>query len=198
MCKRTFATSLTISTLSACRLSLSLDKLSPPVVAMARNPPFKVPYRHRGSRSSASSNSNHGNGTRRTSASTNTSRRTSVRSASTLHARPNRACAQISRGSFPADTSLDALSGVNEDADGNDDTLNEVIMAVDLTPQGTVGCCYYIAREEQLYFMEDIQCGGVDVVDARECFVGYRMPSLLTSLSEDIHRPYRNPRLNQN
>ncbi|RAR08460.1 DNA mismatch repair protein MutS [Stemphylium lycopersici] len=153
---------------------------------MARNPPFKVPYRHRGSRSSASSNSNHGNGTRRTSASTNTSRRSSVRSASTLHARPNRACAQISRGSFPADTSLDALSGVNEDADGNDDTLNEVIMAVDLTPQGTVGCCYYIAREEQLYFMEDIQCGGVDVVDALKTYIDPTVILVSTKIDDKV------------
>lgn len=51
---------------------------------------------------------------------------------------------------------------------GQDDTLSEVIMAVDLTPRGTVGCCYYVARDEKLYFMEDIQFGDVDVVDARK------------------------------
>ena len=39
-------------------------------------------------------------------------------------------------------------------------------MAVDLKERGTVGCCYYVAREEKLYFMEDVQLGGVDVVDA--------------------------------
>lgn len=47
----------------------------------------------------------------------------------------------------------------------NDDTLSEVIMAVDMTPRGTVGCCYYVAREEKLYFMEDIQIGDADIVD---------------------------------
>ncbi|KAH8727567.1 muts domain V-domain-containing protein [Phaeosphaeriaceae sp. PMI808] len=46
-----------------------------------------------------------------------------------------------------------------------DDTLNEVIMAVDLTPRGTVGCCYYVARDEKLHFMEDVQLGDVEIVD---------------------------------
>ncbi len=47
------------------------------------------------------------------------------------------------------------------------DTLQEVIMAVDIKERGTVGCCYYVAREERLYFMEDVKLGGVDVVEAR-------------------------------
>lgn len=41
-------------------------------------------------------------------------------------------------------------------------------MAVDMTPRGTVGCCYYVAREEKLYFMEDVQIGDADIVDTRE------------------------------
>lgn len=49
--------------------------------------------------------------------------------------------------------------------------LNEIVMAVDLNTRGTVGCCYYIASEERLYFMEDIQYGHVDVVDSCRCFV---------------------------
>ena len=47
----------------------------------------------------------------------------------------------------------------------NNDSLNEIIMAVDLRDRGTVGCCYYIAREEKLYLMEDIKSGGIEVVD---------------------------------
>ena len=46
------------------------------------------------------------------------------------------------------------------------DALNEVIMAVDLRERGTVGCCYYVAQDEKLCFMEDVKFGGVDVVDA--------------------------------
>jgi DNA mismatch repair protein MSH5 len=76
---------------------------------------------------------------------------------------------QVNRGPFQDSTSLGAPSESQRDMeDGGDDTLNEVIMAVDLTPRGTVGCCYYVARDEKLYFMEDIQCAEVDVVDARK------------------------------
>jgi len=40
-------------------------------------------------------------------------------------------------------------------------------MAVDLQHRDTVGCCYYVARDEKLYFMEDVRFGGADIVDAR-------------------------------
>ncbi|KAI9779319.1 MAG: MutS protein msh5 [Geoglossum umbratile] len=46
------------------------------------------------------------------------------------------------------------------------DHLNETIMALDMRDRGTVGCCYYIAREEKLYFMEDAKLGGLGVIDA--------------------------------
>ncbi|KAF2804902.1 uncharacterized protein BDZ99DRAFT_425101 [Mytilinidion resinicola] len=44
-------------------------------------------------------------------------------------------------------------------------------MAVDLRERGTVGCCYYVARDEKLCFMEDVKLGGVDVVDALKSFI---------------------------
>ncbi|UPX10844.1 uncharacterized protein EKO05_0001482 [Ascochyta rabiei] len=44
-------------------------------------------------------------------------------------------------------------------------------MAVDLTPRGTVGCCYYVARDEKLCFMEDMQIGGADIVDTLKTFI---------------------------
>jgi DNA mismatch repair protein MSH5 len=46
------------------------------------------------------------------------------------------------------------------------DHLNEIIMALDTKNRGTVGCCYYVAREEKLYFMEDAKLGGLNVIDA--------------------------------
>jgi len=52
--------------------------------------------------------------------------------------------------------------------DDDADALNEVVMAVDLRERGTVGCAYYSARNEKLYFMEDAHLGGADVIDARE------------------------------
>lgn len=45
------------------------------------------------------------------------------------------------------------------------DSLNEVVMAVQVTERATVGCAYYVARQEKLYFMEDVKLGGPDIVD---------------------------------
>ena len=52
-----------------------------------------------------------------------------------------------------------------EYSDDDMELLSEVIMAVNLTEKGTVGCAYYVARDEKLYFMEDVQMGGPDVID---------------------------------
>lgn len=51
------------------------------------------------------------------------------------------------------------------------DSLDEVIMAVDLRDKGTVGCCYYVAREEKLYLMEDVKYGGIEVIGACKVFM---------------------------
>lgn len=47
----------------------------------------------------------------------------------------------------------------------DDDTLNEIVMAIDLRSRDTVGCSYYIAREEKLYLMNDIKFGGVEIIE---------------------------------
>ncbi|EUC27440.1 hypothetical protein COCCADRAFT_9965 [Bipolaris zeicola 26-R-13] len=139
---------------------------------MPRRPPFKLPYRHTGGRSSTSSNSNSRENTRGTSGSTATSWRSSVRAAPTARSATSRPHVQIHRGPFLDDTSsLDAPSEASHHVDENDDMLNEIVMAVDLNTRGTVGCCYYIASEERLYFMEDIQYGHVDVVDSLRIYV---------------------------
>ena len=46
------------------------------------------------------------------------------------------------------------------------DSLNEVIMCVDMRDRGTVGCCYYVARDQKLYVMADVAYGGVEVIDS--------------------------------
>lgn len=43
--------------------------------------------------------------------------------------------------------------------------LNEVIMAVELTSQGIIGCAYYVAIDEALYLQEDIAMAGTEVVE---------------------------------
>ncbi|KAI4708272.1 hypothetical protein J4E89_006894 [Alternaria sp. Ai002NY15] len=59
-------------------------------------------------------------------------------------------------------------------------------MAVDMTPRGTVGCCYYVARDEKLYFMEDIQCGDVDVIDSLRTFIEPTVILVSTKIDDKV------------
>jgi DNA mismatch repair protein MSH5 len=62
--------------------------------------------------------------------------------------------------------------GVNNGhAEADLDLLEEVVLATNVTDRGSVGCAYYVAREEKLYFMEDIQLGGADIVDSLKLFI---------------------------
>jgi DNA mismatch repair protein MSH5 len=55
--------------------------------------------------------------------------------------------------------------------DDDFDLLEEIIMAVNVTDRGAMGCAYYMARDEKLYFMEDVQLGGPDIVDSLKLFI---------------------------
>jgi DNA mismatch repair protein MSH5 len=76
--------------------------------------------------------------------------------------------------------------------------LSEVIMAVTLTDRGAIGCAYYVARNETLYFMEDVQMGDANMVDSckppNDDSVSCK---ILTARSETVHRPYRRAHLHQ-
>lgn len=52
--------------------------------------------------------------------------------------------------------------------DEENEDIDLVVMAIDIKDRGKVGCCYY--RDERLYLGEDNSCGGLEVVEARECF----------------------------
>ena len=52
--------------------------------------------------------------------------------------------------------------------DDTDETLDNVVMAIDMKERGTVGCAYYVAREERMFCMEDIVHGGGDVMETRQ------------------------------
>ena len=58
----------------------------------------------------------------------------------------------------------DAIIREREDAD----SLNEIIMGVDMRERGKVGCCYYVAREQKLYLMADVAYGGIEVIETCE------------------------------
>lgn len=60
-----------------------------------------------------------------------------------------------------ADIESDTEIQDREDADA----LNEIIMAVDVRERGTLGCAYYIAREEKLFLVEDIKLADLDIID---------------------------------
>lgn len=53
------------------------------------------------------------------------------------------------------------------DENGENDSVHEVFMAVDMRDRGTVGCCYYVAAKETLYLMDDIKAAGLEVIDLR-------------------------------
>ena len=65
-----------------------------------------------------------------------------------------------------ATTVADDVSEVPQDEHADLEMLSEVIMAVHLTDHGAIGCAYYVARTETLYFMEDVKMGDVEMVDS--------------------------------
>ena len=48
------------------------------------------------------------------------------------------------------------------------DSLNEVVMCIDMRDRGTVGCCYYVARDQKMFVMSDVSYGGVEIVETCE------------------------------
>ncbi|KAI7321938.1 hypothetical protein KC315_g8978 [Hortaea werneckii] len=75
---------------------------------------------------------------------------------------------------------------LSDDFDQDLDSLDEVVMAVNLTERGTVGCSYYAARTEKLYFMEDIKFGSADVVASLKLFVDPTVILVSTKCTEDV------------
>lgn len=130
-------------------------------VRMPPIPHFKRPLRGKGHRTSVSG----------------PSRGTSARSASATAAAPRPASPRVrvsilhqSNSGTPGPSHTPSSLSHEErlqEPDPDEDALNEVVMAVDLQHRDTVGCCYYVARDEKLYFMEDVRFGGADIVDAR-------------------------------
>ncbi|KAB5551373.1 muts domain V-domain-containing protein [Coniochaeta sp. 2T2.1] len=51
-----------------------------------------------------------------------------------------------------------------EDLDDND-ALNEIIMAIEMKDNNTIGCAYYVAMEETLFLQEDIPMAGTEIVE---------------------------------
>lgn len=45
------------------------------------------------------------------------------------------------------------------------DVLHEVIMALEMKDNGTVGCAYYVALDEALFLQEDIPMAGMELIE---------------------------------
>ncbi|TKA64558.1 hypothetical protein B0A49_08259, partial [Cryomyces minteri] len=141
--------------------------------------PFKVPYKRKRNESAASGQSSR---SRQSSGShTSVAQSSATRSSlpptvqrRTPRGLQNRTTDGTTRTVPAAASELETLADAEDDADL--DALNEVVMAVDLRDRGTVGCSYYLAREEKLYLMEDVRFGGVDIIDTCDQF---RLPYLL-------------------
>ena len=106
---------------------------------------------------------------------------------------PSHRAASVSRAgsTAPSDSDVRPENEADIEEREENDALNEVVMAVDLRDRGTVGCCYYVAREEKLYFMEDVKHGGLDVIDTRKQSTNSKYPTgrLITVQSNCMQTP---------
>lgn len=87
----------------------------------------------------------------------------------------------------PTTSATPSIRRDNFDDNASDETLDEIVMAIDWKPRGTVGCAYYVAAQEKLYFMEDIELGGLDIIEARKVPKDPCPWWSLTEGSENIH-----------
>jgi DNA mismatch repair protein MSH5 len=86
-----------------------------------------------------------------------------------------------------------------EDEDSGD-AVNEVVMAIDRNQRGTIGCAYYVAREERLYCLQDVVNGHADSVEICELSQNPRresLPWLTIPTSEDGCRAHYGPDFSQ-
>lgn len=80
--------------------------------------------------------------------------------------------ASSSRPAFdvPADDIEPAEGDIDVQEREVNDSLEDIVMATDLRDRETVGCSYYVAREEKLYCMEDVKYGGLEIMNMCKCF----------------------------
>ncbi|KAF2866754.1 muts domain V-domain-containing protein [Massariosphaeria phaeospora] len=151
---------------------------------------FKLPLRQRSGRTSSSSvqssRTSQRSSTHRASHRSD-SRSTSAAIPGSTRPRTRVRTPRISNGGAPQH-SLNPLpeSGHSDAGDESVDALDEVIMAADLRNPDTVGCCYYVAREEKLYFMEDAKFGGIDVIDALRLYIEPTVILVSTKIDDTV------------
>ena len=65
----------------------------------------------------------------------------------------------------PSQATADHLDAEFRAEEAEDESLDLVIMAIDIRDRETVGCAYYVARHQSLMCMEDVTAGGKEVLD---------------------------------
>jgi hypothetical protein len=73
---------------------------------------------------------------------------------------------QLAANGEPTSTSSIVYPMLNFDT--SDESENEIIMALDVRTQATIGCAYYVARQEKIYFMQDCKYGDNSIIDTRK------------------------------
>lgn len=68
----------------------------------------------------------------------------------------------LSQATAPTADQLDAEVRAEE---AEDESMNHVIMAIDTRDRDTVGCAYYVARQQCLMCMQDVSDGGKEILD---------------------------------
>lgn len=53
-------------------------------------------------------------------------------------------------------------------------------MAVDIRDNGTVGCCYYVAREEKIYLFSDAHVADMTIIETSLYCSAFSLMHLLT------------------
>ncbi|KAI9839819.1 MAG: hypothetical protein M1819_000009 [Sarea resinae] len=88
--------------------------------------------------------------------------------------------------SAAASSTIGDLGDPREEQNNDDDSLNEVVMAVELRDRNTVGCCYYVAREGKLYLMNDMKMGSVEIVDQLKLSIEPTVVLISTRVDEEM------------
>jgi hypothetical protein len=77
---------------------------------------------------------------------------------------PSSRAPSSNRSSFDYDPENESQISEREDCDD----VNHVIMAIDMNNKGAIGCSYYVARDEKLYMLQDVNAGGEIIMDRRK------------------------------
>ncbi|KAK6958086.1 hypothetical protein Daesc_000879 [Daldinia eschscholtzii] len=80
-----------------------------------------------------------------------------------LSLRPPSSQIPSNNSTHPEDDDNSRVDDVLSDEDA--DALREIILAIDMKENGSLGCAYYIAIDETLFLLEDIAMSGMDLVE---------------------------------